>query len=243
MTDQMIDVGGARLWLTSSGTGPPVLMASGGPGCCDYMQPIAEMIDDMAQVWRFEQRGCGRSDPCETYDLATTVADLEVLRQHLGIEQWTMVGHSWGGQLALIYALHHPERVQSFISISGGRFFNDAEAREAYHRNKEVCGEREPDYLFPPNMEVNRQLNPSIKAYVRQPWVMRAVADLPTPALFIAATNDIRPNWTIEQIALLMPNAQYTEIEGAEHTIWHTHGSELRDKLRDYLAGVLSGGA
>ena len=67
MTETFIKVGGLRLWTIVQGRGVPVVLCSGGPGCCDYLSPIAGMLDDLCQVVRFDRRGCGRSDETEFY--------------------------------------------------------------------------------------------------------------------------------------------------------------------------------
>ena len=62
----------------------------------------------------FDQRGCGRSSPNAAVENNTTwdlVADIERIREELGIDRWTVFGGSWGACLALIYAQTHPERV------------------------------------------------------------------------------------------------------------------------------------
>ena len=51
--------GTAQIWSVVSGRGTPLLMFNGGPGCDDYLGPVAEMIDDLCRVIRFEPRGCG----------------------------------------------------------------------------------------------------------------------------------------------------------------------------------------
>ena len=79
---------GAMIWTTQSGHGFPVMLCNGGPGCCDYLEPVAEMVDDVASVIRFEQRGCGRSEPVPPYNIATCLSDLENIRQDYGFEQW-----------------------------------------------------------------------------------------------------------------------------------------------------------
>lgn len=70
-----------------------------------------------------DQRGAGRSrpsavDPGTSLESNTTqhlVADLELLREHLGIDRWTVVGVSWGVTLGLVYAQTHPERVEAMV--------------------------------------------------------------------------------------------------------------------------------
>lgn len=60
-----------------------------------------------------DQRGCGASTPRGCLlenDTQSLVADLEVLRKHLGIEQWLVLGGSWGVTLALAYAREHADR-------------------------------------------------------------------------------------------------------------------------------------
>lgn len=53
---------GSRIWTISEGHGVPMLLCSGGPGCCDYLELVSHMVADIAHVIRFEQGGCGRSD-------------------------------------------------------------------------------------------------------------------------------------------------------------------------------------
>jgi proline iminopeptidase len=60
VTEAFVDNDGVRLWTVSQGVGHPVMPCNGGAGCCDYLEPVAAMIDDLAKVIRFEQRGCGK---------------------------------------------------------------------------------------------------------------------------------------------------------------------------------------
>src|SRR5438046_1868761 len=82
MPERIVAVNGTELWVTELGSGPPMILCHGGPGCCDYLGPVAEMVDDRVHVYRFEPRGCGRSAIDGPYDLATSLADLEALRVH-----------------------------------------------------------------------------------------------------------------------------------------------------------------
>ena len=103
--ERYVRSGTARLWTTSSGCGTPLLLFNGGPGCDDYLAPVAEMIDDLCQVIRFEPRGCGRSDWDGNYDVETLVSDAEAIRQDYGAERLIVAGHSAGPDFALAYAL------------------------------------------------------------------------------------------------------------------------------------------
>ncbi len=238
MPESFVVSGGVSIWTTRDGAGPPVMLCNGGAGCCDYLEPVAAMLDGVAQVIRFEQRGCGRSQHAPPYDIETCLTDLESVRAHYGIDRWVIGGHSWGADLALIYALEHTERVAGLICVSGGRIHNDREWHAEYVRRKEQEGEREPRYDYPPNMEVNRQLSRSWKRYIQNPELLRTLSRLTVPALFVYGGRDTRPSWPVEQAARLMPNARFELIEGAEHVIWFSHPNELKSLLRDFVAGV-----
>lgn len=110
---------GEYLWTATSGQGPPLVLCHGGPGLWDDQEPVAAMIDDLATVHRYDQRGCGRSSGPDPYTVARFVVDLEVIREHFGYESWMVGGHSWGATLALRYALAYPERVTALLYVSG----------------------------------------------------------------------------------------------------------------------------
>lgn len=121
---------GALLWTATSGSGPPVVLLHGGPGMWDYLGPVAGMIDERVTVHRYDQRGGGRSPSSPPYQLTDFIIDLEALREHWRYERWIVGGHSWGGQLATIYAGLHPERIAGLILISSsGLSEPDQEAR------------------------------------------------------------------------------------------------------------------
>src|SRR5262245_49124341 len=80
MFESFVDSNGVNIWTTRTGEGYPVMLCNGGAGCCDYLAPVAGMLDDMAQVIRHEQRGCGRSQPAPPYDIETCLIDLENIR-------------------------------------------------------------------------------------------------------------------------------------------------------------------
>jgi proline iminopeptidase len=124
---------GVALWTATGGSGStPVVLCHGGAGLWDYLQPVAEALMPVAQVHRWEQRGCGRSERTGPYSIVRCIADLEFLRRRFGHEQWLVAGHSWGAGLALRYALRHPERALGVLYVSGTGFGQSW--RQAYHR-------------------------------------------------------------------------------------------------------------
>lgn len=119
---------GQELYFEAFGnrSGTPVLHLHGGPGSgCgeghrDWIDPDSQFIV------AFDQRGCGRSRPLarerpDLLDSNTTprqIADIEELRNQLGIAQWNVVGISWGSTLALSYAAAHPDRVSGMVLLA-----------------------------------------------------------------------------------------------------------------------------
>jgi proline iminopeptidase len=122
----MLDVGdGQQIYWEISGTpaGKSALVLHGGPGsgCSTGMRRYFD--PDVYRIVLFDQRGCGRSTPHASEpdaDLSTNttphlIADIELLRQHLGIKRWLVLGGSWGSTLALAYAQKFPDRVTEMV--------------------------------------------------------------------------------------------------------------------------------
>ena len=117
--EQVLQINDVRLWTAVQGTGIPMVLCHGGPGGYDYLGPVADMVPDLCQVLRYDQRGSGRSQPIGPYDVSTFVDDLEGLRRHFNFERWIVGGHSWGAGLALAYAVRFPTRTIAILHIAG----------------------------------------------------------------------------------------------------------------------------
>ena len=125
----MLDVGdGHRVYWEVCGNpaGKPAVVLHGGPGSGCTSGWRRWFDPDAYRVVLFDQRGCGRSTPHASdaaADLATNtthhlLADIERLRDHVGIERWLVFGGSWGSTLGLAYAERHPERVSEIVLFS-----------------------------------------------------------------------------------------------------------------------------
>src|SRR5258706_10538074 len=98
--------------------GVPALFLHGGPGAGAGATHRRFFDPAFYRIVIFDQRGAGRSTPLgELADNTTPhlIADIERLRQQLGIERWLVFGGSWGSTLALAYAEHHPQRCLGLI--------------------------------------------------------------------------------------------------------------------------------
>jgi proline iminopeptidase len=132
--DGLLDVGDDnRVYWETSGNpdGKPAVVVHGGPGS-GSSPGVRRFFDPAAyRVVQFDQRGCGRSTPHASLpetDLSTNttphlIADMELVREHLGIERWLVFGASWGSTLTLAYAETHPDRVSEILlwAVTTGR--------------------------------------------------------------------------------------------------------------------------
>ena len=224
---------GAILWTITSGSGGPVILVNGGPGMADYLAPVASLLDSDYQVYRYEQRGCGRSTGSNTLTLERFVTDLEELREHWQIDRWFVVGHSWGVDLALAYALSHPERLHGLIGLSGGRIHNDRVWKQIYDQRKHT--EALPPAAAPPNRDVNQALNEDWNAFCRAPDLLRRLKNLPVAVSFIYGQLDVRPSWPTEQLSQLLPAAEFFFLERADHNLWQRNPDTLQTQMRQFL--------
>jgi proline iminopeptidase len=119
-------VEGYRLyWKIVGEPGPKgtVVMLHGGPGAThDYLLAFSDLARRGYRVVYYDQLGCGRSDLAKEvseYSIDRDVADLDALRASLGLRRFHLVGSSYGGLLAIAYALEHPEPLRTLVSASG----------------------------------------------------------------------------------------------------------------------------
>jgi len=135
-----IDVPGGKVWYRVVGDGPgvPLLLLHGGPGGGSrYMEPLAALGDDRPVVF-YDQLGGGRSEKPDDPSLWTIerhIAELDAVRQTLGLREVHILGHSWGSMLLTEYLLTDPQGVRSatFASplFSTARWLADARERVA----------------------------------------------------------------------------------------------------------------
>ncbi len=161
-----IEVNGIAHWYRIAGATnatTPMVIVHGGPGgnLYNFERTIGPKLEAYTPVIYYEQRGCGRSDSPKNpddYSIPTLVSDLEMLRQGLGLDKIILLGFSFGGELALEYALANPQNVYKLIlqapSIGIGRnerqscvqlYGFQAVARDEFaHKIKEIINEPEP---------------------------------------------------------------------------------------------------
>lgn len=112
----------AELFYETLGQGNPVIVLHGGPGLSyEYLMPQMGKLAENNLVIFYDQRGSGRSqggDSTANITVDMFVKDVDAVRKHFGFKKVSILGHSWGGFLAMQYAIAHPESIDKLILLN-----------------------------------------------------------------------------------------------------------------------------
>lgn len=118
----MLIIRGKKIYVEKHGADhlPKLLYLHGGPGsgCCDFTYFQSDILSKSVQLITLDQRGIGRSEGLTDTDDVTLdglVEDCEEIRKQLGIERWSVLGHSFGAILVVLYAVKYPESIEKLI--------------------------------------------------------------------------------------------------------------------------------
>ena len=127
-----IDIWGKKIWYEVYGAehSGTLLYLHGGPGasCLDFVDQ-ARALGEKRRVILFDQLGVMRSDAIaedESYGMEYQIEMVEEMRKLLGIEKWSILGHSYGGMLAVLYASTYPNTIQKVILDCPSLWFEDS---------------------------------------------------------------------------------------------------------------------
>jgi proline iminopeptidase len=247
----LLDVGAGQLvyWETCGNPqGKPAVVLHGGPGsgCSPWHR---RLFDPGAyRLVLFDQRSCGRSTPhasAPDTDLASNttphlIADMERLRQHLGIARWLVLGGSWGSTLALAYAERHPDRVTEMIlfGVTTGRrkefdwLFRGGVAvlfPEQWERLRAAlpAAERDGDVVEAYQRRLNDP-DPTVRRRAAEAWCLWESATLAWPP-----TTELAERFTDPTFAMAFARIVTHYVH---HDAWLQDGCLLRDA--DALADI-----
>src|SRR5712692_4585042 len=217
-SETTVDVNGVRLFTRRAGAGPPVVVLHGGPGAShDYLLPQYDALARHRALLYYDQRGGGRSPAPRDTPLGWRehVADLEALRQHWNIERLVLVGYSWGGLLAVLYSLEHPDRIERLALIAPAGL-SAASQREFEHR----LGARMTD----PRITRTRADLQASGLATSDPEKYRRLAFALSVAVYFRDPN----------MALQMTPFRITA--RTQQAVWHSLGDyDLRTRIREVL--------
>jgi proline iminopeptidase len=135
-TEEVAHVNRVSLYTRTIGEGPQVIVLHGGPGAHhDYLLPQFDLLARGRRLRYYDQRGGGRSPVGRDVPVGwrEQVADLDALITHWDAAPATLLGYSWGGLLALLYAVHHPHRLGRLALVSPAA--TTAAGRAQFERN------------------------------------------------------------------------------------------------------------
>ncbi len=116
---------GTGIHYKTFGSGSPLLIVNGGPGMnSDGFENLALILSKNSRTIIYDQRGTGKSIlkllDTSTVNMKKMIDDIESLRKELHIEEWSVLGHSFGGMVASYYATLYPNRIKTMILSSSG---------------------------------------------------------------------------------------------------------------------------
>ena len=208
----MLSIRDASLFVEVIGDGEPVLLMHGGPGADHWsLSPFRRLADQFTLVF-YDHRCNGRSTgaPVSTMTWDNLTADADALRRRLGFERWTVLGHSFGGMVALEYALRYPDSLANLIlldtggdgrwpqelapEILAGRGYRPATVRLV---RRFFGGRIAPNEMLPALMRFGGAYyhHPSPLLRARELFAERRMKARPEALIF--AGRELLPNWTV----------------------------------------------
>jgi proline iminopeptidase len=142
-----IPVKNAALYVREIGQGQPLIILHGGPDFDhSYLVPELDRLSDSFRLIYYDQRGRGKSAGDilpKDVSLASEMEDLDGLREHFQLETVAVLGHSWGGLLAMEYAVRHPDRVSHLVLMNTAPASHDDYRLLRQHRRERAAADIE----------------------------------------------------------------------------------------------------
>lgn len=199
-----------REWSTS---GHPIVLLHGLASSSHIWDLIGPLLAQRFRVIAVDQRGHGASDKPDTgYDFPDFVADLRHLIGALGLTPTVIVGHSWGGNVALQYAVTHPQDVSQLALVDGG--FTEIQLRDGTSWDVAEKQMAPPDISMPLPKFVERMRSRLGTIYTDE------IRDAILGNVWIDERGVVRPHLTRERHMLIA------------HSLWAHRPSQIYDKVR-----------
>ena len=269
---EVLKVDGGEIFYETVGEGMPIMVMHGGLGLDHtYLRPYFDQLSDLGQVVYYDHRGNGKSSRPEdfsTVDFTMLVNDAEALREHLGQDKMILIGHSYGGFVALKYAIEHSDNLAGLAlvdttpvldyqpSLSGnedqmaalGALFSAPVADDEEMRK--LWNTVIPMYFHNPDPDLLDKLNAET-TYSGAAWNRAAVmlgsyntlddlGKITAPTLAIAGRFDgiTPPEPGAERIAAGIPGAEAVSFENSGHYPFIEEEDAFFATLRDWIGGL-----
>jgi proline iminopeptidase len=207
-----ISIRGISLNVKIIGHGPPLALMHGGPGADMYTMMGFRPLSDQYTLIYYDHRCNGRSTGVDVTTMIweNLTADAEVLRQTLGFDRWAVLGHSFGGHVALEYALRYPNSLSHLILLDTGgdswwsqhnapellakRGFNAAAVQAA---RRFFNGQLEPDEFFRITMKYARAYYYNASLWTMARSVLHGLDLKVRPEAAIFGYSKLLHGWTV----------------------------------------------
>ena len=124
-------INGTTLYVNTCGKGEPMIVIHGGPGLDhSYMLPQMLGLSDKYKLIFYDQRACGKSVSDDPISMDLLIEDIEGIRDNLGFDSIHVLGHSWGGLLAMKYAIKYPQKTTSLILLNSMAYSDTLRSQE-----------------------------------------------------------------------------------------------------------------
>jgi len=212
------------------GDGFPILLLAGGPGASNkLMLRLVPELQDSWQLIMLDQRGTGQSHlqviDTSTVNLDDYIEDVEAVRLDLAVESMLLLGHSWGGMLAMAVAAKYPERVAGMILVGSGPM--DLETFYTAHRN----------VRYPPEVEETIEYWAAPERFSKKPLQARYEirrANLSTRVFEPTAVGEVLSDLDLEDVELNQGEIAGLMVQDLERIQY-----DFRPQLRSYDRPVL----
>jgi pimeloyl-ACP methyl ester carboxylesterase len=195
-----------------TGHGYPLALMHGGPGADLYTLMALKPLADQFTLVFYDHRCNGRSTGADvsTLNWENLTADAEALREKLGFERWAVLGHSFGGYVALEYALRYPHRLSHLVLVDTG-----GDSRWAQEHAPEVLANRgfppdivvlsrrflngqiEPGEMFPTLMKLGKAYNPYTRPSQMPHMILTGLQTRMRPQALIYSAPHFLKGWSV----------------------------------------------
>jgi pimeloyl-ACP methyl ester carboxylesterase len=194
------------------GRGYPLVLMHGGPGADLYTMMSFKPCADQFTLIFYDHRCNGRSTGAdvETMTWENLTADADALRERLGFERWAVLGHSFGGNVALEYALRYPQSVSHLLLVNTGGDFRWVRenapavlARRGYSAEivktarRFLNGQIEPNEMFPSLMKLGKAYSPHLSPWHIPHMILTGLQTRLQPSALIFGETQLLTNWSI----------------------------------------------
>ncbi len=194
------------------GKGYPLVLMHGGPGADLYTLMSFKRLADSFTLIFYDHRCNGRSTGADVTSMTmdNLTADADALRQALGFDRWAVLGHSFGGNVALEYALRYPQCVSHLVLVNTGgdyRWPSENAANVLAERGystemvelarRHFNGQIEPDEMFSNLMKLGKAYSPHVSAWQTPHMLIIGAQTKLRPEAMIFGETQVLKNWSV----------------------------------------------